>query len=235
MPLLGTGFLAIWNNIAPEAESEFVEWHVREHIPERVGLPGFRRGRRYVAEVGWPKYFNFYETDSPADLSAPAYTDRLNNPTDWTRRVVAHFRDTSRTVCTVSASVGIGNGAFISAIQLAPATESTMFKDAMIRQILPATIESAGIVGVHLLEGHRPATSLATAESKLRSAPDSTISWLLLVEAVQLDSIVLAERTACSPGNLAKAGAPEDYVRRGVYRVQYALSAEELRSGNTAR
>ena len=43
MALLGTGVLAIWNGIAASAEDEFVDWHVREHIPERVGLPGFLR------------------------------------------------------------------------------------------------------------------------------------------------------------------------------------------------
>jgi hypothetical protein len=49
MGLLGKGVLAIWNGIAPEAEEDFVAWHVREHIPERVALSGFLRGRRYVA------------------------------------------------------------------------------------------------------------------------------------------------------------------------------------------
>ena len=40
---LGKGVLAIWNGIAPEAEEDFVAWHVREHIPERVGLSGAAR------------------------------------------------------------------------------------------------------------------------------------------------------------------------------------------------
>ena len=36
MPLLGTGVLAIRNGLAPGYDAEFVEWHVKEHIPERV-------------------------------------------------------------------------------------------------------------------------------------------------------------------------------------------------------
>ena len=64
MPLLGSGVLAIWNGVAPGYEAEFVEWHVKEHIPERVGVPGFLRGRRYVAVDGAPAYFNFYETEN---------------------------------------------------------------------------------------------------------------------------------------------------------------------------
>ena len=77
MPLAGQGVLAIWNGIEDEAEADFVAWHVREHIPERVAVPGFLRGRRYVAEVGAPKYFNFYETESPETLVAPAYLNRV--------------------------------------------------------------------------------------------------------------------------------------------------------------
>jgi hypothetical protein len=96
MGLLGKGVLAIWNGIAPEAEEDFVAWHVREHIPERVALSGFLRGRRYVALDGFPKYFNFYETTTADDLSSAAYRARLDAPTDWTRKVVAQFRDTLR-------------------------------------------------------------------------------------------------------------------------------------------
>ena len=48
MALLGQGAVAIWNDVAPEGLAEFYEWHHREHMPERVGIPGFRRGRRYT-------------------------------------------------------------------------------------------------------------------------------------------------------------------------------------------
>ncbi len=72
MALAGKGVLAIWNGIAAEAEADFVAWHIGEHIPERVAVPGFLRGRRYVAERGTPKYFNFYETETPEVLVARA-------------------------------------------------------------------------------------------------------------------------------------------------------------------
>ena len=62
-----------WDDIVISGLAEFVRWHIREHIPERVGLPGFLRGRRYVAYQGHPKYFNFYETETPQTLESPAY------------------------------------------------------------------------------------------------------------------------------------------------------------------
>ena len=49
MSLAGSGAVCIWHDIAPEATDEFYQWHNREHMPERVGIPGFRLGRRYIA------------------------------------------------------------------------------------------------------------------------------------------------------------------------------------------
>ena len=49
MSLSGSGVIAIWNDITDEGRANFYEWHDREHIPERVAIPGFLRGRRYIA------------------------------------------------------------------------------------------------------------------------------------------------------------------------------------------
>ena len=40
MAFLGDGVLVIWNDITAEAETEFLAWHVLQHIPERVSIPG---------------------------------------------------------------------------------------------------------------------------------------------------------------------------------------------------
>jgi len=99
MSLAGQGVVAIWNGITPEGRTEFFEWHNREHMPERVGIPGFRRGRRYIAKYGTPEFFTLYEAESPEVLVGQDYLNRLNNPTPWTQRVPPmFFRDTSRGV-----------------------------------------------------------------------------------------------------------------------------------------
>ena len=46
MPLLGHGVAAIWHDISDEAAPDYHHWHCHEHIPERVGIDGFLRGRR---------------------------------------------------------------------------------------------------------------------------------------------------------------------------------------------
>lgn len=81
MSLLGKAVVAIWNDILPEGRENFIEWHNREHIPERVSIPGFLRGRRYIAQQGTPEYFTLYEAADAQVLVGQPYLDRLNNPT----------------------------------------------------------------------------------------------------------------------------------------------------------
>jgi hypothetical protein len=221
MPLLGTGVLAIWNGIAPEAEAAFVAWHVREHIPERVGVPGFLRGRRYVAVEGEPKYFNFYEAESPSVLTSPAYVARLNAPSAWTREVVAHFRDTSRTVCDTVASLGQGEGGAIETIQVRPGAEA--FPEGLERAFLGPVMEAAGIVGVHLLRGRADDSSGGTAEKALRAQPDAVADWIILIEAVDIAALRTARAVAGSDAALERGGAAPGF-RRGLYQLQYGLT-----------
>jgi hypothetical protein len=225
MALIGKGVLAIWNGIAPQAEDDFVAWHVREHIPERVALPGFLRGRRYVAVAGHPKYFNFYETETTSDLSAPAYVARLNAPTDWTRRVVAQFTDTSRTICAVAWSLGTGEGGWIEAIVLEAASPN--FQEAMRAAFQPAVAALPGIVGLHLLEGQTPAAQADTAEKKLRGAPDAVAAWILLVEASRPDSLGAFRAGLGSDDALVACGAGAA-IKRGTYQLQFALTKAEI-------
>ena len=62
MALLGSAVLAFWHDVVPEGRAEFDYWHIREHVPERLAVPGFLRFRRYEAIRGPAAYFYFYET-----------------------------------------------------------------------------------------------------------------------------------------------------------------------------
>jgi hypothetical protein len=226
MALFGQGVLAIWNGIDPEAEADFVAWHVGEHIPERVGLPGFLRGRRYVAVDGHPKFFNFYETERPETLESATYVTRLNDPTPWTRRVVAHFHDTSRTVCDVVVTLGRGEGVWLEAIQI-QAPNGGAFRSSCETRILPELIAVPGVCGAHLLHGRRPVGSTNTAETKLRGGPDASADWILLVEAVEQSVAANLREGILSRDNLG-AGDVGLGIVRGLYRLQFSLSHAEL-------
>ncbi len=226
MALFGKGLLAIWNGIAPEAEQEFVAWHVREHIPERVSVPGFLRGRRYVAVQGGPKYFNFYETETVETLTSTDYQARLMAPSDWTRQVVAHFTDTSRTLCEVVGTYGQGAGAFIAAMQLSLA-DAAGFVPA-ITQAAPVLLQQPGICGIHLLRGQPPVqTAQMTEEVRLRGGrPDATVEWILLAEAVDLGNLHALRGAVLSDAALRGMGAGE--IKSGDYALQFMLSRQEL-------
>jgi hypothetical protein len=225
MTLLGKGVVAIWNGIAPDREDDFLNWHVREHIQDRVSLPGFQRGRRYVSIDGSPRFFNFYEAESVADLTSEAYLASLNQPTPWTQKVIPHFTAMSRTLCQVAVSEGRGQGAVIDTYRLS----SPLARDAFVANLTagvvgPAMAQSA-IVGVHLLEG-QPAQGGETAEVRLRGRSE-TAAWILLVEAAQHEAIGALRQGVASDASLIACGA-DPAIRRGCYALQYGLSRAEL-------
>ena len=41
MTMQGSGYLAIWSDLAPEHETDWMHWMTREHSAERVGVTGF--------------------------------------------------------------------------------------------------------------------------------------------------------------------------------------------------
>ena len=111
-----TGILAIWNDCAPEGETHYERWYKSEHMQERVGVPGFRFGRRYERLAsGDRRFFTFYEVERADVLSSRAYVERLENPTPWTTESMKHFRNMVRTVCDQRMSAGdlIGSHAVV--------------------------------------------------------------------------------------------------------------------------
>jgi hypothetical protein len=49
------GAMAVWNDVEPGHEAEFDTWYMHQHIPERLGVPGFLEARRYEAIDGSPR------------------------------------------------------------------------------------------------------------------------------------------------------------------------------------
>jgi hypothetical protein len=94
----GTGLLVVWTDIAPEYEVEFNEWYDKEHIPQLLGVPGLQTGRRYRAVDGKPKYMALYQLADENVLKSDAFRAVRENPTAWTRRITAQFRNTQRGV-----------------------------------------------------------------------------------------------------------------------------------------
>jgi hypothetical protein len=195
MSLNGLGVVAIWHDLLPQAKDEFYEWHGREHMPERLGIPGFRRGRRYIALHGAPEYFNLYEADSPQVLSGQDYLQRLNAPTPWTRQVVASFRNVARAIGSVLYSDGVGQGAVMLTLRFDVAASAHSELARTLRQhLLPQVVDAHGVSGVHLCRADEEGSRIETAEKKARTEGTAIPQWIVMVEGLSAAAVAEAAR-----------------------------------------
>lgn len=212
--LRGKGVLAIWNGIEPGYDAEFLRWHVGQHLPERMGVPGFLRARRYVSAQAHPRYFNFYEVTDVGVLESEAYLARLNAPTDWTKAVVPHFMDTSRTLCDVLYSRGYGCGGVIETLRIEAQAD-------LLLPLVTAFADHPDTSGVSLLGRHK-APAKATSESQMRAAPDSSSPAILLIEGAEAAALANAGRMIAPDDAIADLCGRVS-VQRGIYHLDFVM------------
>ena len=82
----GSGLLMVWADVPADKEEEFNRWYNKEHLAERLSIPGFLSGARYEAVKGGPKHLACYELESPTALESEAYKRVEAHPTEWTKR-----------------------------------------------------------------------------------------------------------------------------------------------------
>lgn len=100
------GLLFIWTDIDEDYRLEYQKWHSCEHVPERLMIPGFYAARRYGGLGNAPNFLNLYETFDLKVLASEPYLRAKNNPTPWTREVIAHFRNNGRNIVGLVAESG---------------------------------------------------------------------------------------------------------------------------------
>ena len=224
MSLLGHALLAFSHDVTPGSKPDWTEWHDREHIPERLGIPGFLRLRRYVAVDAGPRFFYFYETESLDVLQSPAYLDRLGHPTEWTRRCMPYVVNNKRTACRVTATLGRGLGGSLMVADVGPAAgRADALRKWLVDTALPAALAEEGMVAAHLAEADAGATTVRTDEKKLLQAPDALARWLVMVEGVVAPA--LARATAALADDVLHAAGAEGMVERRRYQLSFVMSA----------
>ena len=222
MSLAGKGVIAIWQDLVPEFKDEYREWHNRQHVPERLSIPGFRRGRRFVAIEGGPEFYTLYEADKPEDVSGEAYLERLNAPTEWTRRIMPAFRNMARSVCRVVYSEGVGEGGFMVTCRCGfpPANEAQLIAEVQCR-LLPLLGDLPGIAGVHLCVADGSASGIQTFERTFRAAEDMVAPCVVMIEGSSIAHIRAAgDRMRGGLGPLLD-GEPIDLA---IYQLEHASS-----------
>lgn len=190
MSLYGCGVVTIWHDLLPQAKEAFYAWHSREHMPERLGIAGFRRGRRYIAVGAGPEFFNLYEADTLQVLSGQDYLSRLNAPTPWTREVVVSFRNVTRAICEVVFSAGVGQGGSLLTLRFeVPDGAAEAMSTLLRQQVLPPLADAPGIVGLHLCRADDGGSRIETAEKKMREQATQIPRWILLIEGISTQTV----------------------------------------------
>lgn len=87
------GFLLVMMQPPPAFEDEFNAWYDSEHVPERLAVPGFLTGLRYVCLDGHPKYLAMYDLESYEVLASEAYKRvGYDRASPWTKRVTSRVK-----------------------------------------------------------------------------------------------------------------------------------------------
>jgi len=226
MPLLGEAAVAMWWNVAPEQRSEFGDWHSHEHFPERVSIPGFRRGSRWTSTRDAEGFFVLYELEQYETLTSKGYLDRLNAPTPWSTKMMPHHRNMLRSQCRVAASFGGGVAASLATISLSPADG----KEAELKTALVAALHELaskpGLTGAHLLITDTPKMRTRTTEQQIRGS-DAVADWVILLSGYEPEVVDSAAADRFSSTALNLLGAREKSIM-GRYKLSFAMTPLDL-------
>lgn len=221
MALAGTGVIAIWNDILPEAREDFFEWHPRQHMPERLGIPGFLRGRRYISIDADVEFLTLYEVSAIDVLTSEPYKARLLNPTPWSSKVLPSFRNNVRGACHVKYSKSHAMGGFVLTIRFEAAEgQGATLADAIVRDVMPSLTERPRITGAHFCinDVGLTAGNAGVQRGRMISLPDMVI----LLEGSTAEGVRAVGDDLLGDQRLAKLGA-KSTLARGLYKLEYSL------------
>lgn len=221
MALLGKAAVAMWWNIAAEHRDEFNDWHSKEHFPERLAIPGFRRGSRWASVEGNGDYFVLYELADYATLTSDGYRERLNNPTPWSQAMMPRHQNMVRSQCHVVASAGAGVASHMLTARLSPIAGQEAELEANMKGLIENLVQQRGVTGAHLLITETPEAA-QTNEQKIRGG-DAVADWILLVSGY--DEAALEARLARI--SLQEFGAAGEPII-GRYRLVHAMTASDV-------
>jgi hypothetical protein len=210
----GQGFLAIWSDLAPEDETDWVHWMTREHSSERVGIEGFLGCRIFRAEgTTVNRYFILYDLATPDVVGGAQYLARLNSPTPWSQRIMPQLGNFIRGGGVMAVRAGRGEGSTIVALRIERLPEKS-------QQLADAIGASDGIAAVQIGATDIARTSVPTVEKGMRK-DEGVFAGLVIIEALDEASLrgALRQVTKTAPDLFGGLTDPE------VYHGMFALDA----------
>jgi hypothetical protein len=222
MPLAGKGMLLTSMDIDAADEADFNHWYDREHLQERVAIEGFIEARRYVAHTGSPKFLFLYSTKTIEVLDSPAYRAKLANPTPWSVKTMARFKNMIRAVARISISKGIGRGAVLGIVRLRPEEgRADELRATLQTRLEPKDFD--GIISMHLLEND---AKLSGPTKELPAAAGAGAGdWFVLIDATTVSAVssVLAARFTGTA-----APMPATQISSGIYQLLWDLAKSDI-------
>lgn len=186
------GILSVWNDRDDAIASLYERWYVSEHIPERLGVPGFVSARRYEAPGGGPRFLTYYDVLAPQVLTTPDYLAKLAAPSELTRQVMGSFRNMTRTVCQLafrSPASAIG-GSIVAAYIEQP---DRIDFERLVKQA-HGLASAENVLSVQVWRAEPDAAHAVTTEAKLRPGADARIEGALLAEVQRMEDSVPVQR-----------------------------------------
>jgi len=209
----GSGYLAIWSDLAPEHETDWMHWMTREHSSERVGVEGFLACRIFRAYgLGVRRYFILYELENAAVVGGPDYLARLNAPTPWSQRTMPRLGNFIRGGGVMTARAGRGEGSTIVALRIERLPPNPQaFADAI--------VALDGVAAVQIGTTDLARTSVPTVEKGMRK-DEGIFAGLVIIEALDVAALrgALREAVYMAP-DIGGVSEPE------IYQGMFALDA----------
>jgi len=219
--LAGRGLVVIWNGIRDDMREDFMEWHPRQHMVERLGIPGFLRGRRCIAIDGAPEFLTVYELRDPEILLTDVYRQRLANPTAWSTATLPAFTDNTRGACRILHSQGYAMGGVMLTLRFtAQAGQGDALIGAVRDEIMPRLAGRSRITGAHFARNDMALTggNAGNQRGRVIHVPD----FVVLVEGSDADAVAHAGEELLGDAALQHRGAQPD-IARALYRLEYSI------------
>ncbi|MBL0898424.1 MAG: hypothetical protein IBJ17_06975 [Reyranella sp.] len=221
MPLHGKGMLITLTQVAARDERDFNEWYNREHVDERVNLPGFHRARRYVAVRATPKYLATYECDSVVDLATPGYLRLLANQTPWSKSVMARFTHFQRLTLRMQVDQTHGIGGALAMVRFVPdPRRRKALVDWLSEHSLPKLIRRPGMIGACAGENDLEVAHAPLQDKSMDHPRAEEAEWIVLLEAADVAAAGATARLAFTAARLRPFGV-EAPPTVGTYRFLF--------------